>query len=209
MRIVLSGPGNIDYHFNELLQIPKEKVDKHIVNITKCLLDDELVLLPDKGISLEIAKKYKELKGKKLIATVPENDLDFGVKHLQLYLDLGIFDERINTKDWFRQDSTLLLYGDIFFLLGKSLGSMQELFEGVYLYKLFKGYKSEINIIPEKISNSAIVGNNIPLTIFIYKPFVKDKLSFEIEEYIKKAEGQIFYIENAEELKDKLKELKK
>jgi hypothetical protein len=57
MRIVLSGPGNIEYHFNELLQISKEDLDEHILNITRVLLNDELVLLPDKGISLEIAKK--------------------------------------------------------------------------------------------------------------------------------------------------------
>ncbi len=201
MRIVLSGPGDIDYHFGELLKIPKEKMDKHIVNITRSLLDYELVLLPDKGISLEIAKKYKELNGKKLIATLPKDDSEIGIKHLQSYLDLGLFDEIINTKTWYKHDLTHNLFGDIILFLGNSLGSVGELSYGFYLYKLLGKNITKLNF-------DMRAGQNIPLTIFIYKPFVKDKLSFEIESYIKKAQGQIFYIENAEELKEKLKELK-
>jgi hypothetical protein len=64
-----------------------------------------------------------------------------------------------------------------------------------------------VNIIQEKISKDAIVGKTIPLTIFIYKPFFKGKLNYEIEEYIKKAGCQIFYIKNPKELKEKLNEL--
>lgn len=201
MRIVLAGPGNIDYHFGELLEMSKEKLDEHILNITQNLLDEELVLLPDKGISLEIAKKYKELNGKKLIATLPKDDSEIGINHLQQYLDLNIWDETINTKTWYKHDLTHNLFGDVVLFLGNSLGSIGELAYGFYLYKLLGKNITKLN--PEFKA-----GQKIPLTIFIYKPFVKDKLSFEIESYIKKAQGQIYYIKNAEELKERLEELK-
>lgn len=201
MRIVLSGPGDIDYHFGELLKMPQDKLEVHIVNITRSLLDYELVLLPDKGISLEIAKKYKELNGKKIIATLPKEDVEIGINHLQSYLDLKIWDETINTKTWYKHDLTHNLFGDVILYLGNSLGSVGELSYGFYLYKLLGK-----NI--TKLNSNMSAGQNIPLTILIYKPFVKDKLSFEIESYIKKAQGQIFYIKTVKELKEKLNELK-
>jgi hypothetical protein len=201
MRIVLSGPGNIEYHFNELLQISKEDLDEHILNITRVLLNDELVLLPDKGISLEIAKKYKELNGKRVIATLPKEDYEIGIDHLKTNLNLDIWDEIINTKTWYKHDLMHNLFGDVILYLGNSLGSIGELAYGFYLYKLLG--KNTI-----KLNSEIKAGQSIPFIVLVYKPFVKEKLSFELEEYIKKAQGQIFYIENAEELKDKLNDLK-
>ena len=201
MRIVLSGPGNIEYHFKELLQISKEDLDRHILNITRVLLNDELVLLPDKGISLEIAKKYKELTGKRVIATLPKEDYEIGIDHLKTNLNLDIWDETINTKTWYKHDLMHNLFGDVILYLGNSLGSIGELAYGFYLYKLLG--KNTI-----KLNSEIKAGQSIPFIVLVYKPFVKEKLSFELEEYIKKAQGQIFYIENANELKDKLNDLK-
>lgn len=209
MKIVLIGPGDIDYHFTELLEIPKDKLTKQVLNITKVLVDSEseIVLMPDKGIAFEIALKYKEMRGKKIIATVPKEDKDFGINHLQPYLDSGIFNEVIDTNNWFKQDATIGLYGNVILLLGKTLGTIKELTSAFYLYKLFKGYKPEVSVVKEKLNSSAVAGNEIPFTVLVYMPFCKGKLSFEIESYIKKAQGQVVYIKNPKELKEKLNEL--
>jgi len=208
MRISLIGPGDIDYHFNELLKMPQNKLASHTLNITKALLPYEIVLLPDRGLPFEIAKRYKQMKGKKVIGTVPKQDTTFGISHLKSYIDSGIFNEIIDTEHWYKQDAVITLCGDITLVLGYTLGSMEELTFGFYLYKLFKGYKPELNVVKDKVCKDAIVGQTIPFTVLIYKPFVKGKLSSEIEEYIKKSGGQIFYIKNPKELREKLSELK-
>lgn len=67
--VILLGPGNIEYHFFKLLEIPEEKLYGDIKEIAKALCESsvEIVLLPDKGISFEIAKEYRKLRGKKFI----------------------------------------------------------------------------------------------------------------------------------------------
>jgi hypothetical protein len=84
---------------------------------------------------------------------------------------------------------------------GRGGTTVGELSYGFYLYKLLG--KNTI-----KLNSEIKAGQSIPFIVLVYKPFVKEKLSFELEEYIKKAQGQIFYIENANELKTKLNELK-
>lgn len=202
MRVCLIGPGDINYHFNELLKIPREELTKHTLNITKALLKQEIVLLPDKGLPFEIAKRYKEMKGKKIIGTVPKQDKDFGVSHLKSYFDSGLFDEIIDTGDWYKQDLTNCLFGDVVLMLGNTIGSIGELSYGFYLYKLLGKNAT-------KLHKDIKAGQTIPFIVLIYKPFVKGKLNIEIEEYIKKANGQIFYIKNVKELKEKLLELDK
>ncbi len=39
MRISILAPGDIEYHFQELLKIPKEKFENEINNIAKTLAD--------------------------------------------------------------------------------------------------------------------------------------------------------------------------
>ncbi len=146
-------------------------------------------------------KKYKELNGKRVTATLPKEDYEIGIDHLKTNLNLDIWDETINTKTWYKHDLMHNLFGDVILYLGNSLGSVGELSYGFYLYKLLG--KNTI-----KLNSEIKAGQSIPFIVLVYKPFVKEKLSFELEEYIKKAQGQIFYIENANELKTKLNELK-
>jgi len=82
MRVSLIGPGNIDFHYKELLKISDEDLKKHLDEIGKALVSScvEIELLPDKGVSMEIAKLYKDKGGEKVVASVPEDDKTFGVK---------------------------------------------------------------------------------------------------------------------------------
>lgn len=133
LRVCLIGAGDIQYHYNELLKIPSDKFNKHLTKIAKVLAkNSEIVLLPDRGISFEIAKRYKELGGQKVIGTVPVSDNTFGIKHLEPFITATvegtkIFDETIDTNNWYKQDLTHCLFGDVILMLGNTLGSLGEL----------------------------------------------------------------------------------
>ena len=160
IKLCLIGPGNIEWHFFKLLRLNKEKFSKELEKIAKVLVKSnvELVLLPDRGISFEIAKLYKQYGGKKVIAVLPEDDKKWGIKHLLPYLNaeievngkkLKVFDEKINSGDWYKQNFMFCLFGDAIFLLGISTGSMYELCSAYYIYKLFRGFK-EVKKVTQK-----------------------------------------------------------
>lgn len=210
LRISLIGAGDIKYHFHELLEISEEEFNKHIDEISKALLDFELVLLPDRGVCFEVAKKHKELSNEKIFGTVPLSDKDFGIDHLKPFIEHKIdgkpvFDEIIDTNNWYKQDLTCCTFGDAVLMLGNSLGALGELAYGYYLLKLFSGKKPELNILKKKVHPQIKTGENVPFSTIIYKPFFKDKIPFEIEQYIKKTGGNIYYVENSKELVDVLK----
>jgi hypothetical protein len=214
LRISLIGGRDLGYHYSELLGIPRQKLDKEIESISKILADLplELVLLPDRGISFEVAKLYKRFNGGKVYGTVPVSDNDFGIKHLEPYINAEIngkkvIDKIIDTQNWYKQDLTCCIYGDYILMLGTSLGSLGELVYGYYLYKLFMGEKPEVNVMKKKIHEEVRCGEHLPFGAIVYKPFVKDKLPCEIEEYIKKLKGNVNYVNNPKELKEKLEKL--
>lgn len=209
LRVSLIGAGDIKEHYFDMLKISKERFDKEIRDIANALVDFEIVLLPDGGISFEVAKKYKEFNGRKVYGTVPRSDKDFGIKHLKEYLGARVngkkvFDEIIDTGDWYKQDLTCCVFGDIVLMLGNSLGSLGELVYGYYLYKLFMGKKVNIKTMKKKIHKEIRAGENIPFSVIVYMPFMKGKLNYEIEEYIKKLNCRVYYVNNVEEMKDVL-----
>jgi len=215
LRICLVGAGDIDYHYFKLLGIKKSMFEKERDAIAKVLAQSgyEIVLLPDRGICFEVAKKYKEMGGKKVIGTVPFSDKDFGIEHLKPYIEAKIgkkkvFDEFIDTNNWYKQDLTLCTFSDVILMLGNSLGSLGELVYGYYLYKLFAGHKPEVDAKRKAIHPEVRAGEKIPYSTIVYKPFVKEKLNYEIESYIKKLKGHVFYVKDSKELKDILEKLK-
>lgn len=207
MRITLIGPGDFEYHFYELMGWTKEKLKAEINILVEALVkkDVEVALLPDRGISLEIAKLYKEKGGRKVVALVPQDDEDFGIKHLQPYLQLEVdgkklFDEIINTGNWYKHDMTMTLFGDKLLMLGNSLGTMGELTYGFYIYKLFQRHKKGVEVLNKDIHPDIRIGKDSEFAAFLYKPFFKQKLSPELEDYIEKTGGKLFYLEKISEL---------
>ncbi|MCD6412341.1 hypothetical protein J7K91_01500 [bacterium] len=214
IRISLIGPGDIDYHYFQLLRFSRKKLEREIEKIAQILaeLKLELVLLPDRGICFEVAKLYKKFGGRKVYATMPFSDKDFGIKHLMPYFQAQVegkkvFDKVIDTENWYKQDLTCCLYGDLVLMLGNSLGSLGELVYGFYLYKLFVGVKPKVKPKKEKIHPEIKAGRKFPFSVIVYQPFFKEKLNFEIEAYIKKVKGKIYYSKNAQRLKTILKRL--
>jgi hypothetical protein len=214
LRVSLIGPGNTTYHYPELLHISKKKFDAELSAIAKALIkaNSEIVLLPDAGAPFELASLYKKFGGKKVYASVPKNDTDLGINHLIPYLNhkiegKNLFDKTINTKDWYRETFYLAMLGDVILLLGFSLGSIGELSLSYYMHKVFIGDKNIPKAKKKKINKEIRAGDKVPFSVIIYKPFVKGRLIGEIEEYIKKHKGEVYYVKNPNDLYLTLKKL--
>jgi hypothetical protein len=202
MRLTLIGPGNIPYHYYELLKISEREFELELKKIAKAIVNSgaEIELLPDKGVCIELARLYKKQKGKKIIGTVPKSDEKIGIKHLELYINeqinkTSLFDQIIDSGDWYKHDMTKALFGDAVLCLGKSPGVEIEINGAIYLYSFLE----RIKLHPE-----IRAGKNY--TIFIYSPFiVGEKLSIEDEAYILKSKISLRYIKDPEQLEQELK----
>jgi len=205
MRLSLIGPGDIEYHFQELLKIPKAKFQSKLEQIAQALVDSgtELEILPDRGISFQIAELYKQKGGKKVVGAIPKSDKTFGIKHLEPYMNSKIIDETIDTENWYKHDLIKGLLGNAVLYLGSSPGTNGELNYAIYLYKLLTGRKEGVEIAEKYIHPEIKAGKNY--TIFVYQPFLKtNKLSEETEAYIKKFNINLVYIKSPEQLKKEL-----
>ncbi|RME53686.1 hypothetical protein D6783_01060 [Candidatus Woesearchaeota archaeon] len=202
------------FHYFSLLKIPESSFRRQIEEIAKALQQSnvEIVLLPDRGVSFEVAKKYKEFGGKHVYGTVPLSDTDFGIKHLQPYLDAQVngkhvFDKVIDTQNWYKQDLTHCIFGDVVLMLGNSLGALGELVYGFYLYKLFVGEKPEVQAKKNAIHPEVRAGQAIPFSVIAYAPFLKGTLNYEIEAYIRKVKGELYYVKSPAEIKQLLEKI--
>ncbi len=210
MRISLIGPGDIEFHYQELLKISKSKLDSELEKIAKALVDSnvEIELLPDRGVSIEIAKLYKKLGGKKVIGAVPKSDKTFGISHLEPYINEKVngkplFDEIIDTDNWFKHDLIKGLLGNSVLYLGSSPGTNGELNYAVYLYKLISRFKQGVEVAGKNIHPEIRAGKDF--SVFVYSPFlINKKLSQEDEAYMKKFNVNLVYIKNPEDLAKKL-----
>ena len=207
LRISLIGPGDIPYHYYDLLGLEETVFMDHVTRLAQILArgNAELVLLPDRGVSFELARQYKQHAGKRVLGTVPASDTDFGIAHLTPYMeaDVGgkrVFDTFIDTGDWYRQDLTHCIFGDAILLLGMSLGSLGELAYGFYLYKLFTGKKPGVRVDLTRIHPEARAGSRIPYTLLAYEPFLASPLPRELTAYIQQAGGRIIPLREPEDL---------
>lgn len=210
LRISLIGPGDIEFHYKELLNITDEQLQTHIKGLAKALAQSEaeIELLPDKGICFEIAKSYKSQRGKSVIGSIPKDDKAYGIAHLQPYInEPNLFDRFINTGDWKQQNRLKALLGDVVLFLGKTFGTDLELNYGLYIYKLMRGFKQGIKT-AQYLHEEVRAGKTIQYTTLIYTPFLKSgKLEQEIETYTEKYNINIIYINNPKELEKSLSTL--
>ena len=214
MRITLIGPGDIEFHYQNLLNLDKSRFEFELEGIAKVLAESglEIVLLPDKGVSLNVARIYKEKKGKKVIGAIPLSDVIFGIKHLEPYIHMKLhekpfFDGFINTDNWFKHDLILGLLGNALFCLGDSPGTSGELNYAIYLHKLLNSRKDGIESSRKQVHPEIMANKNF--TIFVYSPFlITKKLSNEQEAYILKFGINLVYINSSSQLKQELEKLK-
>lgn len=206
MRISLIGPGDIKFHYQELLGISEREFNSEIEKIADSLAKSnvEIELLPDDGICIEIARRYKKLGGKKVIGSIPKSDKTFGISHLEKYLKEKIngkplFDNIIDTENWFKQDLIKGLLGDRLLYLGASPGADGERNYAVYLYKLISRFKKGVEVSGKNIHSEIQVTKDF--TIYVYSKFlISGKLAREDEAYMKKFGVKLVYINSAKEL---------
>jgi hypothetical protein len=208
-KVSLIGPGDIEYHYYSLLNIQDKQLREHIHHLSRVLAETcEIVLLPDSGICFEIAKKYKEFGGEKCSGIAPLDDKIFGIKHLKEYMrakisgdkKIKVFDEIINTGNWYKQHFAHCLFGDIILMLGTSPGTLYEMASAFYVYKIFQGYKDKVNVMEKQVHKQIVAGTKIPFTLIIYKPFMKSDIQVEMKEYISRIGGKIYYAKNPRQL---------
>ena len=214
LTISILGPGNTEYYYQQLENIPKEKLEKEIIDIAKAIKEtnSEIEFLANKGIAFDIGIKYKELGGKRIISTNPLSDKVVGIKHLEPYLNYKIgnkklIDKVIDGGDWPKTNQLKGLFGDAILYLGKTLGTDLELNNAAYIYKWHHNNKK----FPLKLLHKEIkAGIKFPMTVLIYSPFLKsEKLEYETESYLKKEGIKIIYIKSAKDLKKEIEKLKK
>ena len=214
LRVSLIGAGDTEFHYEELLGLSREDYEGHVKGIAESLGRSgvELVILPDRGVSYEVAKRFRQVSENKIHGTVPNSDKDFGIKHLEEYIKgevdgKKIVSDIVDTGTWYKQDLTHCLYGDVILMMGRSTGSLGELSYAYYLYKLFGGKKPEVQARKKQIHPDIIAGDNMPLSVIIYMPFHTSRLSKEEEAYIRKFEGEVYYVDDPERLEQALKEM--
>jgi hypothetical protein len=216
VKVCLVGVGDKDFHFNQMININNSQLDFHLNEIATTLKNSNSipVCLADYGILFDLVKKFKEFGGEKSIGLAPLSDNSFGVNHMKEFIEAEVngkkvFDEIINTGDWYKQDITHCLFGDVILLLGLSPGALGELSYGYYFYNIIGGFKQGINKKSNNVHEKISAGKNIPLHLIVYLPFVKEKLSFELEKYVEKFGAKVFYVSNTKELEKILFEIKK
>ena len=171
----------------------------------------EIEFLPDRGVSLEIAKLYKKKGGKKVVGAVPKSDTTFGISHLQQYIEEQVdekplFDEIIDSGDWFKHDLIKGLLGNAVLYLGASPGTDGERHYAVYLYKLMQRFKEGVEISGKRIHPEIRAGKNY--LVIVYSPFLIDsKLPKEDEAYMKKFGIKLYYADSPKKLESILKRL--
>ena len=214
IRVAIIGPGNLEFYYQKLQKISKKKLESELEKIAKALIeaDVEIVLVPDKGIDMEIARKYKKQRGRRVIGTIPKSDKRYGINHLKSYMEekinsKNIFDEFIDSGDWKEQSRLRGFFGDVVLSLGISPGSELEMNYSTYLFKLMKGFKKEVPNL-KGVHPQIRANKYVPYTYLIYVPFIKTKRLYpETEAYLKKYGIKLEYIKSPKDLKEKLKKL--
>jgi len=216
MKVSLIGAGDVKFHFNELLKISNGELNKHLEKIANSLKETNSipVALADRGVLFDLIKKFKKINGENAIGLAPLDDTTFGTAHMKEFIEAEIngkkvFDEIISTGDWYKQDMTHCLFGDVVLVLGLTTGSLGELSYGYYLYKLIGGRKEGVETKRKDVHERIVAGSKIPMHTIVYSPFMKERLPSELEKYIEKFGAKVFYVKDAVELKQVLKNLEK
>src|SRR3989338_386280 len=140
-------------------------------------LSAELIIVPDEGVPLEIAKFYKEAGGHKVTGIVPLWDKKFGIEHIMEFL--GILDEKVDVKTWYEADGEIASFGDLCICIGLSPGSVVEICMMKY--------------------HAKFLGKKIPLVIF------ENTFSGKLPEEIKEQLYELTYVQRMDELADVVK----
>jgi hypothetical protein len=173
MKISLLGTGDIS-KISRYASMSESEITNLIRQIAELLAKskNELVIIPNKGIPLEIVKIYKQKGGKKVLGVVPIKDKDYGLGHIEEFLSL--IDERLEVDSWYDADGKVAAFGEICIVIGLSPGVMRAL-TALKFHQKYRNNKTKL---------------------IAFKNTFSAPLQKEIEEEI-----PITYIKSAEELR--------
>ncbi len=197
MKYILIGPGQIDSHIKRLIKHGKIKDEnkywQEVNLIVNKFKDHELILLPDRGLPFEIAKRAREKFGDhvKITYTIPQDDKNWGVAHLEKQIKELKPDKIINTGDWQGQHFMFGLFGEAIVYLGHTTGTMYELSNTYYIHKLTKKMKNIKEIDIKILHNETEIQNVKKLVTYVHKPFLIDDFPVELREIINEIGGEI------------------
>jgi hypothetical protein len=125
MKAAILGTGDLT-KIPRYTEMKEDELRKLIEDVSEVLVkkEYEIVIVPDRGVPIEVAKIYKEKGGKKVYGLVPTKDTKFGDRHIQPYLHL--LDERIELDHWYDVDGEIAAAGDVCIVIGLSPGIMRE-----------------------------------------------------------------------------------
>lgn len=176
MKISITGSGDISKIIRHT-NLSKEEIGRIVIEVGEIIAKKghEIVVIPSKGISAEIAKAYKEAGGKKVYGVIPINDKKFGIKHIEKYFSL--VDERIEVNDWYEAASEIVPSGDVCVVIGMSSGVIRGV--GVLgFYRKFFNNKTKVlwlrNTISQELPKE--IGEEIPIEYLNSVKELKNKL---------------------------------
>lgn len=151
MKISILGTGDLS-KISKHTNLSGSEIQRLIEQIANLLAKKghELVIIPNRGIPLEIAKIYKQQTGKKVYGVVPTKDKDYGLNHIKEFLPL--IDEKIEVDSWYDADGKVAAFGDICISIGISPGVMRALTALKFHYK-YKGCKTKLIIFENTLSS--------------------------------------------------------
>jgi hypothetical protein len=191
---VIFGPGNIEEHLNRLIKHKKiknsEEYWQHVDKIVEKLKGKELVLLPDRGLPFEIAKRAKK-QGNKIIYVIPKNDKEWGIKHIEKNIEDFPPDEIIDCETWRNQHFVMGILGEEILYLGHTSGTFYEIGNAYYIYKLITGKKKGAEIDPLKIHSETRAHLTKKFITYVYKPFLVEDFPIDFKEIVKDMNGEI------------------
>ena len=134
MKVSVLGTGDLT-KIPRFTKVSKEELKGIIKELGKLIAEKghELIIIPDIGIPVEVAKAYKASDGKRVYGIVPTKDKRFGTKHIQPYLHL--LDEQIEVDSWYDADGEIAAAGDVCIVVGMSPGIMREVSVLKYHYR--------------------------------------------------------------------------
>ena len=151
MKISILGAGDVS-KISRYTNLSEENVQQLKTEIAKFLVEEEheIVIIPNRGIPLEIAKLYKQLGGKKVLGVIPTKDKDYGLDHIKEFL--GMVDEKIPVDSWYDADGKVASFGDICLVIGLSPGVLRAMGALKFHYK-YRNCKTELVVFENAITS--------------------------------------------------------
>ena len=151
MKISLLGSGDLT-KVERFTEFSEKELKKLIEDLAKLIAEKghEIVIIPNRGIPLEIAEAFKKAGGKKIWGIIPTKDKDYGLGHIEEFL--SIINNKIEVDSWYDADGKIAASGDVCIVIGMSPGVMRAL-TALKFHLKYKNCKTKVIIFENTISS--------------------------------------------------------